>query len=378
MRLEDLEAAYGTFTRDLLARAGFSPERFHLEVAPEDEMFFKGVLPSYPGKPGAAFFHFVESSLRTFHVYDQLAAHLGGFPALDAVLDFGAGYGRLTRCLVERLPRERVWVSDIYPHAVGWQVERFGVNGVVSASEPGRYALPLSFSMVFAASVFSHLPDPLFRAWLRRLYALVAPGGLLAFSVHDAAFAPPDQAIGPGGMGYAPWSESGSLDSRIYGMSYVTVDYVADAISEACGSAQARRFPHALFENQDLWVVAGEGTDLADLRIIARPLAGFETFGRADRPWSGWAFDPNPGSQIVRADLFVDDRQVAAMTPTPGHDAAAQFFRSAPHPPVSWRFDPTALDREVLVRVDLTSRAGTTASCYGQTLAAPGPGAPRT
>ncbi|MGO9954693.1 MAG: hypothetical protein ACLP50_01710 [Solirubrobacteraceae bacterium] len=41
------------------------------------------------------------------------------------------------------------------------------------------------FDLVFVASPFTYLPDRAFGAWLSKLWELVAPGGVLAFSVHD-------------------------------------------------------------------------------------------------------------------------------------------------------------------------------------------------
>ncbi len=239
------------------------------------------------------------------------------------------------------------------------------MNGAVSVTDPAKFALPLDFSIVFAGSVFSHLPDGLFQRWLARLHAATAPRGLLAFSVHDAAYAPDGQAIDERGIGFAEWSESGSLDARMYGMSYVKQDYVARAIRETAGDdVRFKVFPRAIFENQDLYVVAGADADISDLEIAALPLASFSKAGVEDQPWSGWGVDPNPGHQIVRADLFVDERHAGTTTPTPDNLDVARFFPGALNTPVSWRFEPAAVGRDALLRVELTSSAGPRAVCY--------------
>ena len=86
MRIDDLEPAYQAFVRDLLSRGGLDPAAVHMGLAADDEMFFKGIIPGYPGRPGAAFFRYFESALRSFAVYRQLADHLGGFSAVGSVL----------------------------------------------------------------------------------------------------------------------------------------------------------------------------------------------------------------------------------------------------------------------------------------------------
>lgn len=368
MRFTDIEPAYQAFTGDLVGRFGFDPAEVALDMAPGDEMFFKGILPGYAERPGGAVYRYVESAVRTYEVYRQLADHLGGFSALERVLDFGSGYGRLTRLLGLRVDRSRLWVSDIYPDAVAWQAATFGVNGVVSAADPADFEVAGGFSIVFAASVFSHFPDGLFQRWLARLHQLVAPGGLLAFSTHGVALAEAGQPIGPDGIGYASWSESDTLDPSIYGMSYVTEAYVRGAVRQACGAAAAeglRLFPRALFENQDLYVVGGAGQDLEGLRLCATPVGGVNSFGRPGKPWTGWGVEPNPGRQIVRAELFIDGVAVAAMQPSADNFEALQFFPGAPNTPVSWRFEPPAGAGPRLARIELTSDTGLKAFAYG-------------
>lgn len=381
MLFAEVHPAFQAFVRDLLGRTGFDAGRFHLDMAPGDEMFFKGILPSYPDHPGAAVYRYVESSLRTFGVYAQLAAALGGFGALERVLDFGSGYGRLTRALRHRLDPARLWVSDIYADAVAWQQATFGVHGVVSAPDPDGFAATGEFSIVFAASVFSHLPDGLFQRWLARLYGHVAPRGLLAFSVHDRALAPEGQTIGPDGIGYGLWSESDTLDPAIYGMSYVSEAFVRRAVAEACGERAGRtlrRFPRALFENQDLYVVGGADANLGGLEVLAPPLGGMSRFGRPERPWSGWGLELNPGRRIVRAELFIDDAPAGQVAPGAGDPDVARFFPGAPNPPVSWAFDPAPGTGERLVRVTLLSDTGQSAHVYGMLGMGEGPAAPRT
>jgi hypothetical protein len=373
MKLADLDFASQAFVRHLLARAGYDLADYELAIGPGDEMFFKGVLPGYPGRPGVAFFRYVESALRTFEVYRQLAGHLGGFAALGPVLDFGSGWGRLTRTLSRHLPPERIWACDIYPDAVAWQAETFGVNGLASVTDPGHFAFRQPCSIVFVASVFSHLPDGLFQRWLERLYALVAPNGLLAFSVHGAAFAPEGQAISEEGIGYAYWSESATLDPTIYGMSYVTEAYVARAIAEATAGAGYKVFPRALFESQDLYVVAGRGVDLSGLEVVAAPIGGFNGRGVKRPGWDGWGVEPNVGAQVVRADLYVDDVLLRSMAPSADHEEVRRYFPGTPNMPVRWRFDAPELSPSALVRVELTSSTGRSTTCYAMK-ASDGPG----
>jgi SAM-dependent methyltransferase len=367
MQFCDLDLPYQTFLRDLFNRFGFDPDALHLQIPSRDEMFFKGVLPGYPGRPGAAFHRYMESSLRTYEVYRQLSEFKGGFANLGRVLDFGSGHGRLTRLLTHRMEAHRIWTCDIYPEAVAWQAQTFGVNGVVSVTDPDKYALDLPFGIVFVGSVFSHLPDGLFQNWLARLFRLTAPDGLLAFTVHDHGFAPAELQVGSTGLAYAPHSESDTLDPAIYGMSYVTESYVAAAIRDACGPAAAansRRFPRAVYESQDLWVIGGAALDVTKLKVAATPIGSFAKIGREGQPWIGWGLDPNPGARITRANLFVGDTLRASQAPQEDNLEVMKFFPGSPNVAKRWAFDPIAVSEDTMVRVELTSTSGTRGHCY--------------
>lgn len=372
MRPADLPPAYQGFVADLITRFRFDPEAMHLEVPTGDEMFYGSVLPGYPGRPGAAFFRYVESALRTWDAWRQIADHLGGVERLGPVLDFGSGWGRLTRALVQRLPGERIWVSDLYAEAIGWQAETFGVNALVSVTRPDRFACPQRFSIVFAASVFSHLPDGLFRGWLKRLYALVADGGVLAFSVHDATFAPEGQAVGESGIGYEARSESTTHDLDIYGMSYVTEAYVRGAVAAELGAdAAVRRFPRALFENQDLYVVAGPGVSLEGLATTTPPLVGVGPV-EGGGPLAGWALEPTPGQRIVEVRLFADETRLGVTPPGEPRLDLMKFFPGAPNPPLAWRFEGP-FPAGARLRVEASASTGRLASGYAVPDAADGP-----
>ena len=49
-------------------------------------------------------------------------------PAQSAWLDFGCGYGRVIRFLVERVPPDRIWASDVAHEAVDFCRSEFGVH----------------------------------------------------------------------------------------------------------------------------------------------------------------------------------------------------------------------------------------------------------
>jgi SAM-dependent methyltransferase len=370
--LSDLNGAFRRFASDLLVRMRMDPGSYCYEIAPRDEMFFNAIMPGYGNEPNISYFKYIESALRTFDIYRQLIdSYAGGFANIRGVLDFGSGYGRLTRSLVQHLPREKIWVADIYESAMTWQKERFAVNTVNSVNDPDRFALNQSFSVVFAGSVFSHLPDALFQRWLNRLYGLTAPDGIFVFSVHGEALLPAGERLGPEGIRYLAFSESATLPTDVYGMTYVSGDYVAASIArlDPTRHVQFRRFPRSLYENQDLYVVAGASVDLREIALTIPLLGGFELVsGPAEGAieFYGWAVDFNRGHQVTRFEVFCDEQSIHVGAPTPDADRLWHYFPGAPNIPVGWRFSlPAGLRHpERVIRVEFYSSSGAVGYAY--------------
>jgi SAM-dependent methyltransferase len=262
-------------------------------------------------------------------------------------------------------------VSDIYAVSMAWQAQTFGVNALMSVKDPDLFALDRSFSVVFAGSVFSHLPDALFQRWLKRLYRLVAPDGILVFSVHGVPLLPQGEQIGPDGLRYLEHSESDSLGADVYGMTYVTEAYVEASIARLDAARQVtfRRFDKGLYENQDLYIVGGAQRDLPDIGLRISPIGGFEgaTEGAGgELHFAGWGIDLNRGHQIARLEVYCDDGRIHVGEPIADLARALAYFPGAPNMPVRWSFTlPAGLRRpHAVIRVELHSSSGAVAYAY--------------
>src|SRR5262249_53825646 len=137
-------------------------------------------------------------------------------------LEFACGYGHFTRHLVQILKSNNIWVSDIYKLAVDCISSELQVNAFYSADDPKDISVERQFDFIFVGSLFSHLPESLFIRWLSKLSHMLKDGGILAFSVHDIAISdsPKKEYV------YRKWSESDILSTDMYGMTYVSYDFV--------------------------------------------------------------------------------------------------------------------------------------------------------
>lgn len=98
----------------------------------------------------------------------------------DRVLDFGCGWGRVLRFFIKDLAPGDLSGVDPLPDAIEL-CRAHGVPGNLSliCDMPPTELPRESFKLVYAFSVFSHLPEDVAAAWIRELSSMLAPGGLL-------------------------------------------------------------------------------------------------------------------------------------------------------------------------------------------------------
>lgn len=114
----------------------------------------------------------------------------GALPTLDRILDFGSGWGRITRVLL---------TQQVHPrHVIAADVDQ-DMTALVNVTLPGITALTVepmpptilndaTLDLVTAYSVFSHLSPAAHGAWAHEFGRLVVDGGLVVLTVLDRKF----------------------------------------------------------------------------------------------------------------------------------------------------------------------------------------------
>ena len=120
-------------------------------------------------------------------IREQLARHGVPLASVRTVLDFGCGCGRVLRHWAD-LPAE-VHGCDYNPVLVNYCRQQLSF----ARFEPNTLEPPLpyptaSFDLVYALSVFTHLPEPLHSRWVAELARVLRPGGHLIISTHGEAY----------------------------------------------------------------------------------------------------------------------------------------------------------------------------------------------
>ena len=291
------------------------------------------------------------------------------------ILDFACGFGRSLRFLTQSPSRGRIWAADVQHEAVDFVAREFGVHGVYSSYEPDAFRPERTFDFIWVASLFSHLPERLFHAWLGRLAALLAPDGIVCFSVHDACLLAPDKALGEGGISYVPASEIEELDNRAYGTTHVDERFVADAIRVAFGHEQPDyvRLPRGLANEQDLYVVARDASrDLAAVHAFRKGAWGFvDRFGYSAGgvlSMLGWAASLDDGP-IERVSVRLDGGAPIACTTGLSRDDVAGVLHDERLRTSGWSFAHPIRRPDAFVEVTAQTRSGEQALLYAGPLA---------
>lgn len=324
---------------------------------------------------------YLESGRRIWATERQIIAwRFGSLEWGGRVLDFASGYGRVTRHIVPEVPKELVWVSDIYAEGVAFQAREFGVHGLVSTTDPAEFRCDLSFDCILVSSLFTHLPKLSFLNWLRRLGSLLTPTGILLFSVHDISLCSAAVPVPPEGIVFEARSESGSLDAQDYGTSWVTEEFVRAAVREAIGVCPVFRIPRGLASFQDLYVVLREEADpsvvFSGLKV-EREADGFlehcSWLGQRGLRLSGWFADRVTGRPPQEVRIRIDDVLVASCRDFQPRTAVEQVFASDPVEAVGWQtvvdLPGTADPETARISIRLLSSDGQELSLYSGSVA---------
>jgi SAM-dependent methyltransferase len=127
-------------------------------------------------------------------VADDLAATARRYVELDrdsSVLDFGCGCGRVL-AYFRRLNRARLFGTDIDTEAIAWCRENLEAlaDFSVNASWPPLAYRTEAFDLVYAVSVFTHLPLDMQWAWLEELQRVARPAACLLLTTHGEQHLP--------------------------------------------------------------------------------------------------------------------------------------------------------------------------------------------
>ncbi|ABG50673.1 Methyltransferase type 11 [Trichodesmium erythraeum IMS101] len=307
-------------------------DKINVIIHPQDEMYLYA-LKNTDGRKDEALLRYFSNGKRILDAVKQIVEwYFDGFENISSFLDFASGYGRFSRFLVQEIPNNKIWVSDIYPKAVEFQKQQFGVEGIVSTNYPENYQINQKFDCIFACSFFSHTPQKTFTSWLEKLYSSLTENGILIFSTHDLSLMTIEADVEAEEIYFTPESESLFLKTEDYGVTYVGEKWVAKVIQKVTqGKAKWHRIQRGLCGHHDLYIIrkkearrsnkeqVGEQIDEL-LNFHCHPDGGCKKIQMTvtgDIYLEGWAADINPEEKVEKISFLINGNEVESCYPKP-------------------------------------------------------------
>jgi hypothetical protein len=105
------------------------------------------------------------------------------------IVDFGSCWGRISRFFMRDVALDHIRGVDVERSFVDTCRKLFGTNNfsVCNALPPSDFH-DSSINLISAYSVFSHLSEAAFQAWLHDFHRILKPEGIVAFTTRTEAF----------------------------------------------------------------------------------------------------------------------------------------------------------------------------------------------
>jgi hypothetical protein len=167
---------------------------FELQFHPEAALQMYGItLPSLP--PDEVQMGFTARAGRvnlqqafSFYRYVCAISHLSDVKE-PRILDFGGGWGRISRFFLRDTKPEFIYVADCMTNAISWlRATANPCNIIQNGPLPPINGLATPLDLIYAFSVFSHLSEQCMRAWVTYFMDCLRPNGLLVFTTRGYQF----------------------------------------------------------------------------------------------------------------------------------------------------------------------------------------------
>jgi 2-polyprenyl-3-methyl-5-hydroxy-6-metoxy-1,4-benzoquinol methylase len=222
---------------------------------------YDSALPKFPDEQlqkqfvGSSRAAALREGFQFYQIIKQNCIHFS-YPILPTrkILDFGCGWGRVTRFFLKDLQSENLLGVDVDPEIIQVCKDTIqeGQYDVIPPYPPTNFA-ERSFDVIVAYSVFSHLAEEVHLLWVREFVRMLQPGGLIFITTQKRSFIEycnnltPEQIVTPwhktltqafrpldralaqydrGELVYSPTGGGGVRDASFYGEAAFSQGYV--------------------------------------------------------------------------------------------------------------------------------------------------------
>lgn len=109
--------------------------------------------------------------------------------SMDAILDFGCGWGRIIRIFLKDVEPEKLYGCDCTPEILNIckEMNKWSSFDLINPFPPTHYKSS-TFDLIYAYSVFSHLSEKYNNLWLEEFYRILKPNGILVITIRQKNF----------------------------------------------------------------------------------------------------------------------------------------------------------------------------------------------
>lgn len=157
------------------------------EFLVKNEVTEEDTQKRFTGKSGTSAF---EEAIDTVDVFLTESQKMGAFVKSNAkLLDFGCGWGRISKTATKYFEPESITSVDVYSGALDLvRKSDFPFNLVKAETSPPLSLSSGTFDFIFAYSVFSHLKEEKAKSWMLEFRRLLKPGGVIAVTTRPRGF----------------------------------------------------------------------------------------------------------------------------------------------------------------------------------------------
>jgi SAM-dependent methyltransferase len=158
------------------ARKAFESQHPEFPIPPWNIAYdaYGGFFPEIYLNRGIAHADRISGIIKTYH------------PAVRNICDWGCGPMRVLRHIPSRLAENvGIYGFDYNPTTIAWAKQHFpAITFRLNNLEPPLPADAEAFDVVYCLSVFTHLSQEVFLAYVDDIYRILAPGGIFIFTTH--------------------------------------------------------------------------------------------------------------------------------------------------------------------------------------------------